>query len=442
MFLLHVRHVTLISTTMSPHLYACGSNGSAQLSLHHQEDVSELTRCQFHPALELDTAEIIDLVSSSAHSLLLLRTNAGNILLGAGTNTLGQLGPRCALWDDIKPESRFKPLDFLRSAGVEGDWEPVKIASTWTTSFVLYQRIRDTVSVHDESNAASGAAGSATASVEEPVMQILLACGSDDFGELGRGGGPGSKIAITRPFDNPVQVNINLQPLEYIQYLKAGQRHVVAIVNGPNGQRAVGWGASRKGELDPRLGKQSSKGKGKSAYPAVSAPTAIALDLEDGVSIVDIALGASHTLLLLSDGHIKAWGSDVKGQITGLNDVEAITGIAATWGGSYVVMNGEVWSQGSNTHGQLMRGTTVDGSLGKIDLQGKEVEGIVAGSEHLLVVIKKEQQTELWVGGWNEHGNLGQGDHVDRVEPVRLKVPGQIRRIWGGLAATWVLTDV
>ena len=179
-----MRHVVLISTTMSPDLYACGSNGSAQLSLNHQEDVSELTRCQFHPALELDTAEIIDLVSSSAHSLLLLRTNVGNILLGAGTNTLGQLGPRCALWDDVKPESRFKPLDFLRSAGVEGDWEPVKIASTWTTSFVVYQRLAEMVSTLDDSDTASGAAGPANASVDEPTMQILLACGSDDFDSL------------------------------------------------------------------------------------------------------------------------------------------------------------------------------------------------------------------------------------------------------------------
>lgn len=435
----------ILTFTMPLHLSACGSNGSAQLSLHHQEDVSFLTPCEFHPSLEIaDTDEIIDLVSSSAHSLLILRTSSGNILLGAGTNTLGQLGPRCALWDDVKPETRFKPLDFLRNAGVEGDWEPVKIAATWTTSFVVFQRA---LPPSDEMEGPSGAGGSSNTTpsgglitrMNHVPQQIILACGSDDFGELGRGGDR-SKVAITQPSDNPIPIDIGLKPGEYIGQLKAGQRHVIVLVNGPFGQRLVGWGASRKGELHPHSAMQSAKAKGKSSFPAISAATEITLSLENGITVCDVAVGASHTLLLLSDGTTMAWGSDLKGQITELNNLKNVEGVAATWGGSYVVIDGQVWSQGSNTHGQLLRGATAERTRGLVDPRG-EVKRIVAGSEHLLVLINKGKQEEVWVGGWNEHGNLGQDDQKDRAELARLNLNGRVKGIWGGLAATWVWTD-
>jgi len=427
-------------------LYACGSNGAGQLSLHHHEDVSTLMPCEFHPSLSLPAdAEIIDLVSSSTHSLLLVRAHDRNILLGAGTNTLGQLGPRCALWDEVKPETRFKPVNLAGSAGLQGDWEPIKIAASWTTSFVVYRACSEV-----DGGSATAAGGSSTnpdtAIGTRGSREVLLACGSDDFGELGRGG-PRDKVSVTRPSDSPVEVDLGLEEGDAIDMLRAGQRHIVAVISGPNGQRMVGWGASRKGELDCRAGVRSIKAKGKTAYPPISAPVALELDFSGSQRIVDVRLGASHTVVLLSNGEMRAWGSDLKGQIDGLSATSGIRSIAATWGGSYVLDDaGRVWSQGSNTHGQLCRIAEMDPRTARGEVAPGDVisgvEEIVTGSEHLMALVSgQDGQRQLYAGGWNEHGNLGVGDQVDRASLQQVDVPGQIKRVWGGLAATWVWVE-
>ncbi|KAK1922036.1 regulator of chromosome condensation 1/beta-lactamase-inhibitor protein II [Papiliotrema laurentii] len=420
-------------------LYACGSNGSSQLSLNHADDVTTLTRCIFHPSFTAPPdAKILDLVSSSTHSLLLLHTSSGNVLLGAGTNTLGQLGPRCALWDEVKPEGRFKPVSLAVSAGLEGDWEPVKIAATWTTSFVTYRRVVG----RDDSSSASQNGASSSRGVASAAQEVIVGCGSNDFGELGQGGtGNGDRVAITSASDNATIVPVRFQAGESVEILRGGQRHVVAVLRGPQGQRVVGWGASRKGELDPKSASRGVKAKGKTAQPTVSPPTQIILNVQPGVMIRDVALGASHTLVLLSDGSVQGWGSDLKGQITQIDSMSDIKAIGATWGGSYyLTRGGELFSQGSNTHGQLLRDSDQAKGPGKVVVPRGSICDIVAGSEHLLVVVEDHGRKELWAGGWNEHGNLGLGHADDQGRLVKVDVPGEIKRVWGGLAATWVWT--
>jgi protein ATS1 len=136
----------LLVMLQGPQLLVCGSNGQHQLSLSHGDDTSTFQQVQYHPQLEgiiNPQTEIIDLVSSSSHSLLLVNGPDGkNLLLGAGTNRFGQLGPRCALWDGVRPEGRFKVVNLLGDLGLDHlDWEPVKIAVTWSTSFVVYQKV-------------------------------------------------------------------------------------------------------------------------------------------------------------------------------------------------------------------------------------------------------------------------------------------------------------
>jgi protein ATS1 len=127
-------------------LLVSGSNASSHLSLAHSQDVSTFQPVIFHPSITdlLGTKyQILDITSASTHTLLLVRpTDGPNIVLGAGVNGLGQLGPRCALWDEVKPESRAKIVDMLGPLGMDHtDWIPVKIASSWTTSFVVYNKV-------------------------------------------------------------------------------------------------------------------------------------------------------------------------------------------------------------------------------------------------------------------------------------------------------------
>ena len=432
---------------MPLNLLACGSNPGGQLSLNHSHDVHTFTHCSFHSSLDellaSPDAEIVDLVSASNHSLLLLHAAGANHLLGCGTNTEGQLGPRCALWDEVKPELKFKPVDMLSQLGLKHeDWDPVKVACTWTTSFVVYRRL-----AREQSSGSS----SATSGHDGGMEQIVVSCGSNDFGEMGITASSGMKNAS----DNPSIIDVGLEPGETIKMLKGGQRHVMAVVHGPEGDRLVGWGAARKGELDTSQTAHSHtkpvttkvmKSKIKAdIHPRSSLPKAMNLQLPVGSEIAHIALGTSHSVILLSDGRVKAWGSDAHGQIRDLDQARDVEAIGSTWNGTYILdKSGKLRYQGSPGQGQTGSAPTdpVASSLIAIP-DGGSIQQFACGSEHLLMDIgRRNQSSDLFVRGWNEHGNLGLGDQKDRQMLTRVDIgAGKIRRLWGGCAASWVWMD-
>lgn len=445
---------------MPPTLLSCGSNAGSHLAINHPNDVSVLTPTIYHPSLPpiFQSMRILQVISASAHSLLLLTSpdpvslNNGqdkgcrNVLLGAGTNTFGQLGPRCAVWDDIRPEGQWKALNLSREHGLEGTWEPMKVAATWTTSFVVYQQVQE----------ASSEVGASDDPKESKIRQVIVSYGSNDFGELGSStpltlSGTPSPIPVSQASQKPTLVDVGLKPGEKVQMIKGGQRHVLVVVEGLKGQRIMGWGASRKGELSaatlssvPAAGPSNlRKGKSKAnLYPPTSPPTLIDLPIGSGQHVVDIALGASHTLALLSDGSVLGWGSNLKGQITGVHELKNVKAIAATWGGSYFLTAGGIYSQGSNTHSQLLR-DQASPERGKVNIPGgRHAKKIVAGTEHLLVLAQADGEEDmLFSGGWNEHGNLAVGDERDRDALERVELKGKVLGLWGGCASTWVWVE-
>lgn len=332
---------------------------------------------------------------------------------------------------------------------MEEDWEPVLIGAMWTSSIVVYRR--------------TGASGQSGDSGSE---YMVLACGSNDFNELGYGDlTSSSTVPITKASPRPRIVDIGIEQGDKVEKMACGQRHVMLVVSDQDGyQRIVGWGAGRRGEFDlSTMGGTSDtagddrkgKGKGKAAVrPTTYPPTTInlPLDIGSGERIIDISLGASHTLVLTSNNRVFGWGSDQKGQLTAMStgsnpDLDDITQISASWGGSYFPNStGRILSQGSNTYSQLLHPEPGRAAV-KFDnpysIEGWRVEKVVAGSEHLLVLMRRGEETGLWVGGWSEHGNLGLGDQRDRAELVRIdNLPeGLVRKIWGGCASTWVWID-
>jgi protein ATS1 len=409
-------------------LLSCGSNSFSHLALGHNEDVTTLT-----PTQNLPPGEILDLISVSAHTLLLVRDNNRNILYGIGTNTFGQLGRQCALRDEEDKQvlREWRKLDLVNEleGGYEGDWEPIKIGATWTSSFIVYRRM-------------SSDQGS-----EESAEDIMVACGSNDFNELGYTDPTTSRTAPVTTASPPRVVELDLQPGEKVEHLACGQRHAMLVVSGVDRvQRITGWGAGRRGELDlSTLGGEAvdggRKGKGKAvARPTTYPPTTLHLPLGHAERIIDISLGSSHSLVLTSQGRVLAWGSNQKGQITSTTELKTTTAISASWGGSYFTTStGQLLSQGSNIYSQLLH---ISDGRAPIDIPvGWEVERIVAGSEHLLCVLKCAGELGLWVGGWNEHGNLGLGDLDDRAELTRVHLEGRIKGVWGGCASTWVWVE-
>lgn len=339
------------------------------------------------------------------------------------------------------------------------------MVTTWTTSFVVYRRIP--LSTVTDDNLAPGQANASSAQNDDDTepTQIVVACGSNDFGEAGIP--PSShqvgRVAVTTPSDMPRIVDLGLKPGEVVDHIRGGQRHVVCVVRDTSGrQRVVGWGANRKGELDPLgnstsgrvvSGPPQSTGKGKAAVRSTTlTPTTLPVRLPPGETVEDVALGSGHTMLRLSSGRVMAWGSDVKGQVAGLHEAKEVVQIAATWGGTYLLDSKlQLWSQGNNSHSQLLRSTTDNqSSKGEVilppTLQAEQgVTSLRTGSEHVLLRVSRQgERDEVWAGGWNEHSNLGLGDTTDRPTLEKVPLPGGVRRVrglWGGLAATWVWAE-
>eukprot|EP00775_Hariotina_reticulata_P006154 gene6154-6391_t len=80
---------------------------------------------------------------------------------------------------------------------------------------------------------------------------------------------------------------------------------------------------------------------------------------------------------------------------------------------------GELYTFGRNQNGQLGHGNTGDLLAPRLveDLKGRSVSSVAAGAEHS-VVATSDGQVYAW--GWGRYGNLGDGDRVDRHSPARV----------------------
>ena len=59
----------------------------------------------------------------------------------------------------------------------------------------------------------------------------------------------------------------------------------------------------------------------------------------------------------------------------------------------------------------------------------------------ILHIVENDQSESLYTWGWNEHGNLGHGDKVDRHKPERIRSINNVSvtRVYAGGAYFFVL---
>lgn len=203
-----------------------------------------------------------------------------------------------------------------------------------------------------------------------------------------------------------------------------GANHSLALTS--NG-RVYTWGSNSNGQL----------GTGAGAIGHF-APTEVT-GLPAGTRVTAITAGSYYSLAVMADGRVFAWGSNLNGQlgigetggsrstpveVTGLpHDAVAV---AAGVGHSLAVMaDGRVFAWGLNSYGQLGIGSH-DNTDTPVQVTGipPDVTAVASGYGHSLA-LTADGRVFAW--GQNFAGQLGDGTAEDRDTPVEADLPEYTR---------------
>ena len=149
-----------------------------------------------------------------------------------------------------------------------------------------------------------------------------------------------------------------------------------------------------------------------------------------------LAAGLYHSLVLLDDGTVMAFGYNSNGQLgdgsttTQLTLVRVNLGdnkaqaIAAGAHHSLVLLDdGTVMAFGYNFSGQLGDGSTTNRLTPvRVNLGSNKAQAIAAGYYHSLILL---DDGTVMAFGYNAHGELGDGSTTNRLTPVRANLGGK-----------------
>jgi alpha-tubulin suppressor-like RCC1 family protein len=163
-----------------------------------------------------------------------------------------------------------------------------------------------------------------------------------------------------------------------------------------------------------------------------------------------ISAGDGHSLALMSDGTIRGWGQNIFGGIgSGDNlthytpvNVSGLSGVTAiSAGGLYSIAlknDGTVWAWGKNDVGQLGDGTAIHRTT-PVQVTGLTgVTAISAGQDHTVAL---KSDGTVWAWGGNDVGQLGDGTVTNRPVPVQVSGLTGVSAISSGEAHSLALLN-
>ena len=491
-------------------LVVAGSNSGHQLGVGHDQDVPTFQEslCRLEGDLQ-DVPfpppgyEVVGLSSGANHTLALLESDLGaREVWVTGTGEQGQLGPAGA-----EPYAVFTPLNLQQclqgiAPPLGNDMRPKQVVAGWNCSYIVL-------------GPPSGGAVGATA--QDVLISLgshrdntfgELGCAAP-LSEM-----EGRCVHLVSFASVLVEAELSLKSPLRILDIAAGLRHaVVALsVGGPEACTIVaGWGAARHGQVG-RVPAAPPRIAGLPRRPGAAAASVSEPQLIFKWKTTDarparckVRAGRDHSVVLLlgrTDGEgaaLHCIGSNKQSQIVDVSalpvhaatsTMSRIVDITCNWTSTHCLFeqqdgssaDHQILSCGSNGRGQLGNGSTepasdvnrltaVDlrpvlrGSVGDVVTPSPQPAGrvtvkkLVAGSEHSLLLISRQNTAEVegamevWGWGWNEHGNLAQGQHdeADHDRPVLLLdgaragaalAPCYIpMNIWAGCGTTFILVD-
>lgn len=143
---------------------------------------------------------------------------------------------------------------------------------------------------------------------------------------------------------------------------------------------------------------------------------------------IQVAAGSAHSLALIEDGTVVAWGSNFNGslgdgtnldrstpvQTEGLDDVVAVA--AGSSHSLAVTSSGEVWAWGDNSVGQLGVATP-DSSNVPVKVAVTNATDVIAGGDTSFAI---DTNGAVWAWGSNNDGELGDGSTTAHTTPATI----------------------
>jgi Regulator of chromosome condensation (RCC1) repeat len=226
----------------------------------------------------------------------------------------------------------------------------------------------------------------------------VMAWGANSSGQLGNG--------TTTNSDVPVAVS----GLSGVTAVAAGDRHSLALLSGGT---VMAWGGG--GELGNGTNTSSDVPVPVCAVGATAPCTEESQQLKE---VVAIGAGGNHSLAVLSNGTVVAWGVNSSGQLgngtTESSDVpvavSGLSGVTAVAGGGEfslaLLSGGTVMAWGKNKEGELGDATETSSDV-PVAVKGLTgVRAISAGGNHGLALLTNGE-VKSW--GENFYGELGDG---------------------------------
>lgn len=246
----------------------------------------------------------------------------------------------------------------------------------------------------------------------------VLTWGDNGAGQLGDGSATGQK-------NNPTLIP-GMGNAPGVIEVSAGSDFSIALQADGT---MLGWGTNGSGQLSTGI---------------VADPATFPQPMTGGpVGAKAIAAGGAHTLRLLASGVVQvcgdnSWGELANGTIGVPSSSAAFLNVTfgtpakvkAVKGGnghSLALMDdGTLWAWGRNANGQLGIGSLVDTSTpARVETSPgtplANVVAISAGQAHSIAVTA---DGSVWAWGWNQFGQLGDGTTTDRTRPVLLSTIG------------------
>ncbi len=277
--------------------------------------------------------------------------------------------------------------------------------------------------------AATLAAGGYFSAAVKPNGEVW-SWGDNTYGQLGR---PTTGTSDSTP--------AWVSPTNDVVSLSLGEYHALALLQ--NGSvRAVGR------DDFGQLGDGSTDSSSTNSSINLVTPS-----LPSDAKVVQVAAGRYHSLALLSDGTVYAWGRNNAGQlgdstnidrdtpvsVSALNDNDVIALAGGHFHSLALRSNGTVWAWGDNFNGQLGNGTNIFSYTPVQVLDITDAKAIAAGDLHSLALLN-DGTVRSW--GYNALGQLGNNTTTNANAPVVVSGLSSVREIAAGLDHNFaVLTD-